>query len=71
MENSCYASKTSLPESCFNKVDDAIEDYLMAEDDVRKSMIRLDVYFKSMTTSKVTEERKYSVNANQKLLTLN
>lgn len=69
LEKACDFSKKSIPESCFNKLD-AIDDYILAEDEMRKSMIRLDVYFKSMTTSRVTEERKYTVSFSKKSLNL-
>ena len=40
---------------------DEIEDYLLHEEEVSEDLLRLDVYFKSMTSTFVSEEPKYSV----------
>ena len=44
----------------WGKIDD-IEDYLLHEEEVSEDLLRLDVYFKSMTSTYVNEEPKYNV----------
>ena len=38
-----------------------MEDYLAHQEEVQKDLLRLDVYFQSMTRTYVMEEPKYSV----------
>ena len=47
-------------ERCLTKLDQ-IEDSMTVEQDMRKDLLRLDIYFQSMTTSLIKEEPKYSV----------
>ena len=47
-------------ERCWKKLDQ-IEDSMTVEQDMRKELLRLDIYFQSMTTSLIKEEPKYSV----------
>ena len=46
---------------CFTKMDQ-IEDSLTMEQDVRKDLMKLEIFFQSMTTTIVNEEPKYSVS---------
>ena len=47
-------------EKCLKKLDQ-IENAMTVEQDMRKDLLRLDIYFQSMTTSLIKEEPKYSV----------
>ena len=47
-------------ERCWTKLDQ-IEDSVTVEQAMRKDLLRLDIYFQSMTTSLIKEEPKYSV----------
>ena len=47
-------------ERCWKRLDQ-IEDSMTVEQDMRKDLLRLDIYFQSMTTSLIKEEPKYSV----------
>ena len=38
-----------------------MEDYLEHEEEVRADLVRLDVYFESMTATNIIEEAKYTV----------
>ena len=57
-----------VSEACWKRLDE-IDNYLMHEEDVRKGLMRLDVYFQSMTTTLIKEEPKYSVIDSVKLFT--
>ena len=59
--DSCRNSKNEKKEErCWTKLDQ-IEDSWNVEQDMRKDLLRLDIYFQSMTTSLIKEEPKYSV----------
>ena len=54
------SKKQKKQERCWTKLDQ-IEDSWTVEQDMRKDLLRLDIYFQSMTTSLIKEEPKYSV----------
>ena len=54
------SKKKRKEERCWRKLDQ-IEDSMTVEQDMRKDLLRLDIYFQSMTTSLIKEEPKYSV----------
>ena len=65
--DSCYeeivignSKNKNKKERCWTKLDQ-IEDSMTVEQDMRKDLLRLDIYFQSMTTSLIKEEPKYSV----------
>ena len=57
----------TAPQPKVNKVKDnwkkveEMEDYMEHQEEVQKDLLRLDVYFQSMTMTYVMEEPKYSV----------
>ena len=74
--DSCYeeivignSKNKNKKERCWTKLDQ-IEDSMTVEQDMRKDLLRLDIYFQSMTTSLIKEEPKYSVRISIKVVIL-